>query len=343
MTPKSGRRSRRSLVTSPSDGWPTDRLHQDRIGPRRRRSTRESRPEPHAGADALRTRRWATTGPPSGKRGRAWYALLQPLQRPARLSRAASRPGVRRSRVARRHRHPPAWQRLRRAGRLRQPARLGDPGARAMSTRARRMVPDERRAVILRAAGDLFSQRSYADVSVADIAAAAGVSPPLIVFHFGRKRSLYLAVLAAAAAAIRAGLDDLPGPPSLDRLRAGVRFYAGYARTHGPGSCRCCAAARTWPRRLAWSRRSGMSWRRRSTPRSARARAVRRPGHAHAAGGPGLPGVCRRRDRALARAARGPAGPGQRGHDRRRRGRGLRRGPGRQVATPGLRRDLAAG
>ena len=42
-----------------------------------------------------------------------------------------------------------------------------------MSTRARRMVPDERRALILRAAGDLFSQRSYADVSVADIAAAA--------------------------------------------------------------------------------------------------------------------------------------------------------------------------
>jgi AcrR family transcriptional regulator len=97
------------------------------------------------------------------------------------------------------------------------------------------MVPDERRALILRAAGDLFSQQSYADVSVADIAAAADVSPPLIVFHFGSKRSLYLAVLDAAAAAIRAGLDDLPGPPSLDRLRAGVRFYAGYARTHRAG------------------------------------------------------------------------------------------------------------
>ena len=119
------------------------------------------------------------------------------------------------------------------------------------------MVPDERRALILRAAADLFSQRSYADVSVADIAAVAdvsladiaavagvsvadiaavaGVSPPLIVFHFGSKRSLYLAVLDAAAAAIRAGLDGLPGPPSLDRLRAGVRFYAGYARTHRAG------------------------------------------------------------------------------------------------------------
>ena len=97
------------------------------------------------------------------------------------------------------------------------------------------MVPDERRALILRAARDLFSQRPYADVSVADIAQAAGVSPPLIVFHYGSKRSLYLAVLGAAAGAIRAGLHELPGPPSLDRLRAGVVFYAEYARTHRAG------------------------------------------------------------------------------------------------------------
>ena len=91
------------------------------------------------------------------------------------------------------------------------------------------MVPDQRRATILRAAGDLFSRHPYADVSVADIAAAAAVSPPLIVFYFGTKRALYLAILATAADAIRAGLADLAGPPSLDRLRAGVRFYADYA------------------------------------------------------------------------------------------------------------------
>jgi AcrR family transcriptional regulator len=97
------------------------------------------------------------------------------------------------------------------------------------------MVPDQRRATILRAAGDLFSQRPYADVSVADIAAAAHVSPPLIVFHFGTKKALYLAILAAAADAIRAGLADLAGPPSIERLRAGVRFYAGYALDHRTG------------------------------------------------------------------------------------------------------------
>jgi AcrR family transcriptional regulator len=99
----------------------------------------------------------------------------------------------------------------------------------------KRMIPDERRATILRAAGDLFSQHPYAEVSVAGIAAAAGVSPPLIVFHFGTKKTLYLAVLAAAADAIRSGLAALPGSPSMDRLRAGVRFYAGYADAHRTG------------------------------------------------------------------------------------------------------------
>jgi AcrR family transcriptional regulator len=103
------------------------------------------------------------------------------------------------------------------------------------ATTPKRMVPDQRRATILRAAGDLFSQHPYADVSVADIAAAASVSPPLIVFHFGTKKALYLAILTAAADTIRAGLTALPGPPSIDRLRAGVRFYAEYAHAHRAG------------------------------------------------------------------------------------------------------------
>jgi AcrR family transcriptional regulator len=97
------------------------------------------------------------------------------------------------------------------------------------------MVPDQRRASILRAAGDLFSQHPYANVSVADIATAASVSPPLIVFHFGTKKALYLAILATAADTIRTGLAALPGPPSIDRLRAGVRFYAEYAHAHRAG------------------------------------------------------------------------------------------------------------
>jgi len=97
------------------------------------------------------------------------------------------------------------------------------------------MEPDERRAAILRAARELFSRHAYAAVSVADIAGAAGVSPPLVVFYYGTKRALYLAVVDSASETLRAGLREVPGPPSLERLAASVRFYAEYARTHRTG------------------------------------------------------------------------------------------------------------
>ena len=97
------------------------------------------------------------------------------------------------------------------------------------------MAPEDRRAEIQRVGGDVFSQQSYAAVSIADIARAAGVSAPLIVFYFGSKRSLYLKIIQAAIDDIAAGLQALPGPASLERLHASVLFYAEYARTHRAG------------------------------------------------------------------------------------------------------------
>ena len=100
---------------------------------------------------------------------------------------------------------------------------------------ARRLAPDERREAILAVARELFGRRPYPSVSVAELAAAAGVSAPLVVFYFGSKRALYLEVLSAAVTSIAEGLAAVPGPPSLERLDASVRFYAGYARTHRAG------------------------------------------------------------------------------------------------------------
>jgi AcrR family transcriptional regulator len=97
------------------------------------------------------------------------------------------------------------------------------------------MAPEDRRAEILRVGREVFSQHSYAAVSMADIARAAGVTAPLIVFYFGSKRSLYLKIIQTAVDEIAEGITALPGPPSLDRLHASVRFYAEHARTHRAG------------------------------------------------------------------------------------------------------------
>jgi len=58
-----------------------------------------------------------------------------------------------------------------------------------------RLDYDDRRAQILSAARRLFCQRPYSEVSMADLAEAAGVARGLLHHYFGSKRDLYLAVI----------------------------------------------------------------------------------------------------------------------------------------------------
>ena len=51
--------------------------------------------------------------------------------------------------------------------------------------------PGTGRDAILRAARRAFAQRPYAEVTIRGIAADAGVSPSLVVKHFGRKEELF--------------------------------------------------------------------------------------------------------------------------------------------------------
>lgn len=65
-----------------------------------------------------------------------------------------------------------------------------------MGTMSTRKGRDERREQILGCARRLFRTRPYAEVSNAEIAAAAGVSRGLLNHYFGTKRELYLAAVA---------------------------------------------------------------------------------------------------------------------------------------------------
>jgi len=75
-----------------------------------------------------------------------------------------------------------------------------------------RLERDERREQILARARRLFSERTYAEVSMEEIAAAAGVARGLLHHYFGSKRGLYLEVVRE--------LVRLP-PPALPENTAG--------------------------------------------------------------------------------------------------------------------------
>ncbi len=84
-------------------------------------------------------------------------------------------------------------------------------------------------AALLHAARQLFARHGYDGTSVRAITRAAGANLGAITYHYGSKRDLYEAVIAAAMAPSRerlAGAAQTPGAP-LDRIEAVVReFFA---------------------------------------------------------------------------------------------------------------------
>ncbi len=65
------------------------------------------------------------------------------------------------------------------------------------SSRRRRLSPAERRSKIFSASVGLFAARGYDGVSMDEIAAAAGVTKPVLYDHFQSKQALFRAVLSA--------------------------------------------------------------------------------------------------------------------------------------------------
>jgi AcrR family transcriptional regulator len=83
--------------------------------------------------------------------------------------------------------------------------------------RWQRLDHDERRRQILSCARELFSERTYASVSTADIAREAGVARGLLHHYFGTKRDLYLEVVRTL---MRMPSNPVPPPRPGDGIRA---------------------------------------------------------------------------------------------------------------------------
>src|SRR5436190_17396114 len=97
----------------------------------------------------------------------------------------------------------------------------------------RRLPVAERRELITEAAGRLFGERGYDGTRLDEIAAAAGVTKPILYRHFDSKRDLYLALLARHQQDLPTFLDAIPdvGSPR-ERLRAVLEAWLTYVEEH---------------------------------------------------------------------------------------------------------------
>ncbi|MEW5849761.1 MAG: TetR/AcrR family transcriptional regulator [Myxococcota bacterium] len=97
-----------------------------------------------------------------------------------------------------------------------------------------RLDVDERRAQLLALGGTFFTRQAYDEVSIDDVAKAAGISKGLLYHYFPTKRDFYVAVIEQSA---RRLLEMTRAPDAgspMDRLRAGLDGYLRYVQENGP-------------------------------------------------------------------------------------------------------------
>ena len=153
-----------------------------------------------------------------------------------------------------------------------------------------RLPRAERERQMLDTARALFAARGYADVTMDEVAAAVGVTKPLLYNYFGNKEQLFLACMKPAADALvesrRLGRAGAPDAPRARCATASTRSSRSWTPTARRGGCcttrRSPAGARS-PRGSASTARAWRSWsppRCRSAPRAAPSSRCRSPSSA---------------------------------------------------------------
>jgi AcrR family transcriptional regulator len=103
------------------------------------------------------------------------------------------------------------------------------------TARRARLTTDARREQLVALGGEIFSERPFDEVSIDDIAAAAGISKGLLYHYFPSKRDFYVAVVRQAATEMQAVTETSPELEPLERLSAGLDHYLEYVETHARG------------------------------------------------------------------------------------------------------------
>lgn len=99
----------------------------------------------------------------------------------------------------------------------------------------RRLGVEERRQQLIGVALELFSRRSPDEVSIDEIASAAGISRPLVYHYFPGKLSLYEAALKRASEDLAGRFAEPHEGPLGARLLRVMRRFFDFVDEHGPG------------------------------------------------------------------------------------------------------------
>lgn len=111
--------------------------------------------------------------------------------------------------------------------------------------RAARPSGDDRQQAILDTATRLIQQRSFADISVDDLAKGAGISRPTFYFYFASKEAVLLSLMDPLIKRADTGFDNamdtMPAEPH-EAIRRGIEIFFSSFGSH-PATARAGAEA----------------------------------------------------------------------------------------------------
>jgi AcrR family transcriptional regulator len=103
-----------------------------------------------------------------------------------------------------------------------------------------RLEFDDRHRRLIDAASGLFAEHSFEEISMRDIAAAAGISKSLLYHYFPNKLELFRAAVAERAEELRAAIEPSGEGQLAEQLARSIDGYLGWIEANG----------RTWSKLL---------------------------------------------------------------------------------------------
>jgi AcrR family transcriptional regulator len=110
-----------------------------------------------------------------------------------------------------------------------------------------RMQVDERRRQLIEAGSALFAEHAFEEISMREIAAAAGISKPLLYHYFPSKIELFKAAVAEQAAELQRLIEPDGDGSSFEQLTRSLDAYLGWIEANSRAWVKLMRSAATLP------------------------------------------------------------------------------------------------
>jgi len=110
-----------------------------------------------------------------------------------------------------------------------------------------RLQVDERRRQLIEAGAALFAEHAYEEISMREVAAAAGVSKPLLYHYFPSKIELFKAAVAEKAAEVEQLIAPTGQGTPFEQLTTSIDAYLAWIESHAQTWSKLMQSAATLP------------------------------------------------------------------------------------------------